>query len=52
MFQREPVYICRGVRLKLDTSDVSLDDKLEETLFFYPIIGVINDLSNRICENE
>lgn len=45
-------YVEKGVRLKLDTSDVSLDDKLEETLFFYPIIGVINDLSNRICENE
>lgn len=45
-------YVEKGVRLKLDTSDVSLDDKLEETLFFYPIIGVINDLSNRVCENE
>ena len=45
-------YVEKGVRLKLDTSDVSLDDKLEEPLFFYPIIGVLNDLSNRICDEN
>ena len=44
-------YIEKGVSLKLDSKDVSLEDTLEETLFFYPIIGVINDLSNRICNN-
>ena len=46
------VYVEKGVRLKLDSSDVNIDDAMEETLFFYPIIGVINDLSSRICENE
>lgn len=45
-------YVEKGVGLKIDTSDVSMEDKLEEPLFFYPIIGVINDLSNRICKNE
>lgn len=45
-------YVEKGIRLKLDTSDVSLDDKLEEPLFFYPIIGVLNDLSNRICDDK
>lgn len=45
-------YVEKGVGLKIDTSDVSMEDKLEEPLFFYPIIGVINDLSNRICNDE
>ena len=45
-------YVEKGVRLKLETKDVSEDDKLEEPLFFYPIIGVLNDLSNRICEDK
>lgn len=45
-------YVEKGVRLKLDTKDVNKDDKLDEPLFFYPIIGIINDLSNRVLEND
>lgn len=45
-------YVEKGVDLKIGTSDVSMEDKLEEPLFFYPIIGVINDLCNRICRDE
>ena len=41
-------YIEKGVNLKLDSKDVSKDDVIEESLFFYPIIGVINDLSEQI----
>ena len=41
-------YIEKGVKLKLDSGDVSADDVIEESLFFYPIIGVINDLSEQI----
>lgn len=41
-------YIQKGVKLKLDSKDVSNDDVIEESLFFYPIIGVINDLSEQI----
>ena len=43
------VYVEKGVELKLASGDVSKDDKIEETLFFYPIIGVMNDLSHKIC---
>lgn len=42
-------YIEKGVELKLSSKDVSKDDIIEEPLFFYPIIGVINDLSDQIC---
>ena len=41
-------YIEKGVNLKLDSKDVSKYDVIEESLFFYPIIGVINDLSEQI----
>jgi hypothetical protein len=41
-------YIEKGVNLKLDSNDVSGEDIIEEPLFFYPIIGVINDLSEQI----
>lgn len=41
-------YIEKGVNLKLQSKDVSKDDVIEESLFFYPIIGVINDLSEQI----
>lgn len=41
-------YIEKGVNLKLNTKDVSKEDIIEEPLFFYPIIGVINDLSEQI----
>lgn len=41
-------YIEKGVNLKLDSRDVSKDDIIEESLFFYPIIGVLNDLSEQI----
>lgn len=44
-------YIEKGVDLKLSANEVSSSDIIEETLFFYPIIGVINDLSERICNN-
>lgn len=41
-------FIEKGVNLKLDTNDVGREDIIEEPLFFYPIIGVINDLSEQI----
>lgn len=41
-------YIEKGVNLKLDSNDVNGEDIIEEPLFFYPIIGVINDLSEQI----
>lgn len=41
-------YIENGVNLKFQSKDVSREDIIEESLFFYPIIGVINDLSEQI----
>ena len=42
-------YIQKGVTSKLNSGDVGMEDRIEEPLFFYPIIGVMNDLSDRIC---
>ena len=42
-------YIQSGIDLKIEAHDVSHDDVIEEPLFFYPIIGVMNDLSLQIC---
>lgn len=41
-------YIEKGVAIKLKSKDVGAEDTIEEPLFFYPIIGVINDLSEQI----
>ena len=41
-------YIEKGVNMKLESKDVGKEDVIEESLFFYPIIGVINDLSEQI----
>ena len=43
-------YIEKGIASKLASGDVGQDDQIEETLFFYPIIGVMNNLSDKICE--
>lgn len=45
-------YIDKGVKLKLDSKEVNQDDVIEESLFFYPIIGVMNDISDKICEKN
>ena len=44
-------YVEKGVDLKVKSGDVNHTDVIEETLFFYPIIGVLNDLSDKICDN-
>lgn len=41
-------YIEKGVNMKLESKEVSNEDVIEETLFFYPIIGILNDLSEVI----
>lgn len=45
-------YIQSGIDLKIEAHDVGNDDIIEEPLFFYPIIGVMNDLSLQICKNQ
>ena len=43
-------YIEKGIAAKLASGDVGQDDQIEEPLFFYPIIGVMNSLSDKICD--
>ena len=31
-------------------SEVNKEDKIEETMFFYPLTGLLNSLTDRICE--
>lgn len=45
-------YLEKGVELKLQSRDVNADDVIEESLFFYPIIGIINDLSEEIFNSQ
>lgn len=45
-------YIEKGVDLKLKSKEVSNEDTIEESLFFYPIIGVINNLSEKIYQQH
>lgn len=45
-------YIERGVKLKHLSGDVGNNDVIEEPLFFYPIIGVINELSELIYKSK
>lgn len=45
-------YIQSGIDLKIEAHDVSNDDIIEEPLFFYPVIGVMNDLSQQICDKN
>jgi hypothetical protein len=43
-------YTSKGMEQKL--KEVSKDDVIEETMFFYPLVGMINELSNVIFENN
>lgn len=45
-------YIDKGVNMKIKSGDVDKNDVVEESLFFYPIIGVINDLSESIFKKN
>ena len=43
-------FIKEGLNEKLQ--EVSIDDTVEETLFFYPLNGILNALSTEICETN
>lgn len=45
-------YIQKGVDMKLASTEISKNDIIEESLFFYPIIGIINDLSESIFKKQ
>ena len=40
----------RGLRNRLNEVDAT--DEIEETLFFYPLVGVLNVLAEAICEQN
>ena len=44
--------LSKGLRHKRDTDKVSDDTVLEETLFFYPLVGLLHDLAYKIFEME
>jgi len=49
-------YITKGCELKVGDvqhpGEFDLTDRIEETLFFYPIMGVMGDLADKICKNH
>lgn len=49
-------YITKGCELKLGDAqhpgEFDKTDRIEETLFFYPIMGVMSDLADKICKNH
>jgi len=47
-FRDLAIYTENGLKQKL--SEVSDDDLIEETFFFYPLNGMLYALSNKICE--
>lgn len=42
--------IFKGLKKKREDDKISDDDKVEETLFFYPLIGLLHDLALKISE--
>lgn len=42
--------ISRGVRDKQDRDGVNNDTRLEETLFFYPLVGLLHDLAFKLSQ--
>lgn len=45
-------FIEKGVKIKRDAGEITDSMNVEETLFFYPIIGIINQLSEKIYQRE
>lgn len=40
----------KGLKFKMENDKVTDDTKLEETLFFYPLVGLLHDLASRISD--
>lgn len=45
-------FIEKGVKIKKDAGEIAGNMVVEETLFFYPIVGIINQLSEKIYQSE
>ncbi len=45
-------YLDTGIGQKLNSGDVTKNDTIEESLFFYPVMGILNDLSEQIYANS
>ena len=46
------VDLISGIREKLSETNDNVDIDIEETLFFYPLVGAINRLANKIQQNN
>ncbi|MDR1403051.1 MAG: hypothetical protein LBJ60_05035 [Tannerellaceae bacterium] len=49
-FNKLDIYAMNGWRLK--RSEVADDEGMEETFFFYPLVGMLKELSDAICDNN
>lgn len=46
------VSMRKGISNKRESDSVNDDTKLEETLFFYPLVGLLHDLAYKISNNK
>ena len=44
--------VKKGIRNKKELDGITDDTILEETLFFYPLVGLLHDLAYKIAKNE
>lgn len=49
-FNKLDIYTQNGWRLK--EKEITEDEIIEETLFFYPLVGMLKGLSDAICDNK
>jgi hypothetical protein len=45
-------YLIEGIKKQVQFSEVIADAKVEETLFFYPLVGMLNNLSYEIANQK
>lgn len=46
------VSLSKGIKNKYKSDGVNDDTPIEETLFFYPLVGLLHDLAFKICKME
>lgn len=49
-FQRLDIYAKNGWRQKM--KEINKNESIEETLFFYPLVGMLKELSDAICNKN
>jgi len=51
-FKKLDIYVKNGWELKKQKEKISDEDVIEETLFFYPLVGMLNELGDAICNKN